>query len=316
MQPKVVAVSDLKVGKRLAVTNMDWDSLTAVDVLAIFTSLCKGGDMIVRKVSIYPSLYGIEQMKKDSLYGPPKDLFDDEAAQNAANKKNKNREFTEDDEEVREAFNQGALRRYEINKMKYFYAVVHFDSKRTAERVYNEYNEYEFELSNTRLNLSFIADDLVFPQAPRDEASEVPPDYQFKAGNALNKALNHTRVKLTWDETDPARVRKFQKIMDAANSDDLNESDYKEFLASGTEDEADLEGDQMSKDQIEEYRRKLLGALSSETGSGGATDTFRKRALQDDDGADGKQLDVKFNVGFGEDLGQKLIDKKKEKKQL
>jgi hypothetical protein len=93
--------------------------------------------------------------------------------------------------------------------MKYFYAVVHCNSKHTAERLYNEYNEYEFELSNIRLNLSFIADDLKFPQEVKEVATHLPADYQFKVGNALNRALNHTKVKLTWDETDPKRLRKF-----------------------------------------------------------------------------------------------------------
>ena len=67
-------VSDLEAGHRLALTNMDWDNLNATDILALFTSLCKG-DMIIEKVEIYPSLFGLEQMKKDTLYGPPKELF-------------------------------------------------------------------------------------------------------------------------------------------------------------------------------------------------------------------------------------------------
>ena len=54
---------------------MDWDALNATDILALFNSLCKG-DMFVTKVEIYPSLFGLEQMKKDSMYGPPKELFD------------------------------------------------------------------------------------------------------------------------------------------------------------------------------------------------------------------------------------------------
>jgi hypothetical protein len=83
--------------------------------------------------------------------------------------------------------------------MKYFYAVIHCNSKKTAEKLYNEYNGFEFELSNIRLSLSFIADSLKFPQEPKEEASEVPPDYQFKTANSLNRALNHTKVKLTWD---------------------------------------------------------------------------------------------------------------------
>ena len=43
----------------------------------MFSSFCKGGDMVVSRVDIYPSLYGIEQMKHDTLYGPPKQLFDE-----------------------------------------------------------------------------------------------------------------------------------------------------------------------------------------------------------------------------------------------
>lgn len=201
--------------------------------------------------------------------------------------------------------------------MKYFYAVIHCNTKDTAERLYNEYNDYEFELSNIRLNLSFIADDLKFPQQPKDSASEVPADYKFKAGNSLNRALNHTKVKLTWDETDPKRLRKFQRIMEA-NPDEIDEDEYKEFLASGSENEEVLEDEvAQDKDKVEEYRRKLLGALSDNK-----SDPFRKRNLQasDDEEEEGseqeseeEQLDIKFNVGFGEDVGEKLIKQKKDK---
>lgn len=105
----------------------------------------------------------------------------------------------DDDEIEGEGFNQTKLRKYEKSKMKYFYAVIHCNSKKTAKQIFNEYNDYEFELSNIRLNLSFIADSLEFPQKPKEIATEVQPDYDFKAANTLNKAMNHTKVKLTWD---------------------------------------------------------------------------------------------------------------------
>lgn len=44
--------------------------------------------------------------------------------------------------------------------MKYFYAVIHCNNKKTASQIYDEYNGFEFELTNIRLNLSFIADSL------------------------------------------------------------------------------------------------------------------------------------------------------------
>ncbi len=299
LQPKVVSDSEIQIGKRLALTNMDWDNISATDLLALFTSLCKGGEMIVKKVQIFPSLYGIEQMKNDVLYGPPKDLFQTEEQP----KKSKRKE--DDDEENADAFDQKALRKYELDKMKYFYAVVHFNSGQTAERIYNEYNDYEFELSNIRLNLSFIADDLKFPQQPKETATEIPPDYEFSASSSLNRAMNHTSVKLTWDETDPKRLRKFQKIMQA-NPDDISEDEYKEFLASGTESEGEAQ-EHIDRDKVEEYRQKLLGALSDNK----TDDPFRKRALQQSDDED---LDIKFGVGFGEDIGEKVLKEKKERK--
>lgn len=108
-------------------------------------------------------------------------------------------DFLDDEEKEKIGFNSSKMRKYELQKMKYFYAVVHFNNKRAAEKIYEEFNDFEFEMSNIRLSLSFVADDLEFPQQPREEAASIPAGYQFRAGSRLNKALNHTNVKLTWD---------------------------------------------------------------------------------------------------------------------
>ena len=77
---------------------------------------------------------------------------------------------------------------------------------------------------------------------------------------------------------------------------DLEDDDaYKEFLASHSETENEEEDDDV--DKIEEYRQKLLGGLSGD------------REESD------RELDVKFNVGFGEDLGKKILKDKKEKEE-
>lgn len=82
--------------------------MTAVDILALFSSFCKG-DMFISKVEIYPSLFGLEQMKKDSLYGPPKEILDVEAPKKKSNKKSKGKgkedeedfdEYMDDDEKM------------------------------------------------------------------------------------------------------------------------------------------------------------------------------------------------------------------------
>lgn len=59
------------VGHRIAVTNLDWDSISAVDLLSLFTSFCHGSsNMAISKVEIYPSEFGKTMMQRDSLYGP------------------------------------------------------------------------------------------------------------------------------------------------------------------------------------------------------------------------------------------------------
>jgi len=140
--------------------------LTAVDLLSLFTSLCKG-DMFIEKVEIYPSLFGLEQMKKDSLYGPPKDIMDEAPVKKPKRKNDVEEdpdEFMSDEEKEKLGFNSAQMRKYEMQKMKYFYAVIHCNNKKTANKLYEEYNGFEFEMSNIRLNMSYIADDLSFPQ--------------------------------------------------------------------------------------------------------------------------------------------------------
>ena len=218
-------------------------------------------------------------------------------------------EYKDDDEMNEEGFDQAKLRKYELNKMKYFYAVIHCNTKKTAKKIYEEYNGFEFELSNTRLNLSFISDSLTFPQKPKEAATEVPPDYEFKAINNLNKALNHTKVKLTWEQTDPKRQQKLEKISKKGN---LEDEEFREFVAeTSEEEEEDDEDDEKNLNKIEEYRNKLLGALKGSDG-----DIFRKRDLHERAENGDKDLEIKFNVGFGEDVGKKLLAEKKEKKEL
>ena len=102
---------------------MDWDTITATDLLALFRSLCTG-DKVVTKVQIFPSLYGIEQMKKDSLYGPPTDIFAQDSSKKHLYKRRKKKNEAESssssdddqgvDVETAAAYDQARLRKYEI----------------------------------------------------------------------------------------------------------------------------------------------------------------------------------------------------------
>ena len=99
------------------------------------------------------------------------------------------------------------LRKYEVNKMKYFYAIVDCDSKKTANSIVGEYDKFEFELTNMRLSLSLVPDETKFEQDAKDECEDMPLNYQFQAGK-ISRALNHSTVKLTWDQADPKKQKR------------------------------------------------------------------------------------------------------------
>ena len=140
--------------------------------------------MLVAKVEIYPSLFGLERMKNDSLYGPPKEMLDQAEIKLKKKKGGKYDDvddFVSDEEKEKLGFNSSKMRKYELQKMKYFYAIIHCNSKKTARKIYEEYNDFEFEMSNIRLNLSYVADELKFEQKVKEVASEIPAGYKFKA---------------------------------------------------------------------------------------------------------------------------------------
>lgn len=140
-------VNDDGIGCRIALNKMDWDSVSALDLLALLRSLCSG-EQVIKKVEILPSLFGLEQMKKDGLFGPPKEIFEDQEVakkklltKKSLFKKKKVVESSDSDggidlgfqgEEFADAYNQAKLRKYELQKMKYYYGIVHCNTKKTA----------------------------------------------------------------------------------------------------------------------------------------------------------------------------------------
>ena len=102
-------------------------------------------------------------MKKDSIYGPPKEIWDQKGKKQKEEKLVGTFKEIEEDDDNDEGYDNIQLRKYEKQKLKYYYAVVHLNTKKTAKQLYKEFNGFEFEDSNLRLKLSFIADDLDFP---------------------------------------------------------------------------------------------------------------------------------------------------------
>nr|CAB3454500.1 unnamed protein product [Digitaria exilis] len=216
---------------RLAVVNMDWDHIKAVDLYMVMTScLPKGGRVL--SVSIYPSEFGLKCMEIESTQGPAalvnanaddKGSEDEEYDKDEEEYNTDDEENTDDDndeEEVDSDKENNRLRAYELSRLKYYYAVVVCDSSATANHLYMTLDGTEFLKTANVFDLQFIPDSREFKHPARDVATEAPPSY--KEPDFETRALQHSRVKLTWDEDEPERKKVLRRKFTDDQLDELN----------------------------------------------------------------------------------------------
>lgn len=227
-----------------AVVNMDWDNVRAVDLMATFSSFVPSGGNI-KSITIYPSEYGKEQMQKEEIEGPPKELFRSKKASKTAKEEDSDsdidvtnqeglaraakRLYEEDD--GTEDYDSKALRRYQLQRLRYFYAVVKCDSVATAKNIYENCDATEYESTANIFDLRYIPEGMEFdPTEARDSCTKIPSDY--KPATFFTDALQHSKVKLTWDETPKERLNLANKLF---SQRELEEMDFKAYIASDSE---------------------------------------------------------------------------------
>ena len=237
--------------KRLAICNLDWDRISARDLLVLVNSF-KPSDGSILSVKIYPSEFGKERMKVESESGPIPFL-----------KCAKRGEDNEEEKDIEDPKLKEELRKYELTRLRYFYAVVECDTALTAEVLYNELDGMEYESSSTALDLRFIDDDIVFDDQPKSECHSMPDMSSYKAPQFINTALQQSKVQMTWDQTDPKRRDIFERAFRKEDEDD----DLKAYLATSSEEDEEEENvdfgenDGLStKDKINKYKN-LLNSL-------------------------------------------------------
>ncbi|KAL1748456.1 hypothetical protein HDZ31DRAFT_60195 [Schizophyllum fasciatum] len=309
------AVAEGSRTNRLAVVNLDWDHVRAVHLYKIFSSLVSptapalssgkvkvqtktakgaaGGSHPVARgkvlsVRVYPSSFGKERMAREEIEGPPAEIF---------GKKN------EEDEEVNERtiyevgeegkYDEDALRKYQLERLRYYYAIVTCDTVDAASHIYAELEGTELERSANVFDLSFVPDDMTFDEECRDEATNETdaPDAPYKAVDFVTDALRHSRVKLTWDEDDPERARVTRR---AFTKKEIEDNDFRQYIASsGSEDEGADDGPGASggkKAARERMRALLLG--------GGGDDLPEGWGAKDDEGD--VDMEITFTPGLSE----------------
>src|SRR3989338_422253 len=123
--------------RRLAVVNQDWSRLSAVDFLAMLQSSLPPRGRIVR-VSVVPSEYGHTQMAEEDARGPG-NIWRNQGGRRKRRREaagsSTNKSFVSAVVE-QEAFDPQQLRKYELQKLRYFYALVECDCAETALALY------------------------------------------------------------------------------------------------------------------------------------------------------------------------------------
>ncbi|KAF7886383.1 hypothetical protein EAF00_010486 [Botryotinia globosa] len=274
MQAEQQAVEMGEVSSRIAVVNLDWDNIRSVDLMAVFQSFVNPGGKI-HKISIYQSEYGKERMEREELEGPPKEIF---AKKHEEEDEDDSEDDSEtDDEELEEKikkdlqkaddgheFDGAALRQYQLERLRYFYAVVVCSDEKTAENIYQKCDGTEYLSSANFFDLRFIPDGTEFDDEPRDECEQVPAGY--KPTEFVTDALQHSKVKLTWDMNPEEASRKdaINRAFTGSRAE-IGENDLRAYLGSDSEDdeeeeeEAEENAPKLSKKEIE--RQKLRAAL-------------------------------------------------------
>ncbi|ONH65988.1 Pre-rRNA-processing protein ESF1 [Cyberlindnera fabianii] len=256
--------------RRFAVVNMDWDHVKSHDLFATFQSFVPTSGLI-ESVSIYPSQFGKERMQREEVEGPPRDLF---KKKQVSDDEDSDRELDIKDiieeGDGKEDYDSKSLRRYQLQRLRYYYAVVTCDSVETSKAIYDNVDGTEYESTANFFDLRFIPDEMDFDDdEPRDTCTKIPTNY--KPETFVTDALQHSKVKLTWDETPADRVKLSSKSFSQRELDDM---DFKAYLASDNSD-SEEEG-------TEDLKNKYKNLVKSSTKIGNK-DIFATGGDDDDD---------------------------------
>ena len=179
------------------------------------------------------------------MEGPPKGIFArrEEGRQDS---EPESQDQDDDEEEIKksilkanegEEFNSAKLRQYQLERLRYFYAVMTFSSSVVAKAIYDAVDGTEYLSTANFFDLRFIPGETDFSSdKPREECEKMPDDY--KPNEFVTDALQHSKVKLTWDADDVSR-KEAQARAFGGGRQEIDENDLKAYL--GTESSEDDE---------------------------------------------------------------------------
>jgi hypothetical protein len=236
--------------RRMACVNVNWDVMSSIDILAVMKSFCPPSG-VVKRVSVYPSNFGSTQMALEDVHGPILDYNEKEF------------EGTLDEDRKKRAMDN-ALRKYELERRRYFFSVIECDSPATCSTIYNACDGLGIEATGSVLDLRFIPNEEDFSSFKhRDFATFVPQNYVPPVSSGHADGYSRTTVDLNWDETPAGRLRVTQRK--PTTEDALEDMDFMDLMASdssglGSDDESSelrVEDDE-DDDEDEKERKKVV----------------------------------------------------------
>ncbi|KZM25927.1 nucleus [Ascochyta rabiei] len=303
------------ISSRLAAVNMDWDNIRASDIMAVANSFVPADGRILNVV-IYPSEFGMERMQREEIEGPPREIFASTANKNEAkistlddDSDASDASDVRDEEQVEEDLQQGdkgeefdstKLRSYQLDRLRYYYAVITCSSANVAKSIYDNLDGREYLTSANFFDLRFVPDGTEFDQDPHDECERLPDGY--KPNEFTTDALTHSKVRLTWDAEDTTR-KEVQKR--AFSRKEIDENELKAYLGSDSESSEDDE-ETAKTDKAASLRAALgLEAPSKSSKSKTKSSSKRDRDFPKPDG----EMQITFSGGLlGEGKGGSVFE--------
>ena len=228
---------------RLAICNLEWDCITSTDIYVLLNNFITQNSGTIHSVVIYMSEYGKQKLSEEERYGPQitddidekqrkydeidtkaqliADSIQDNENIDSDSDNNNNDDDDDDDAILNDLLNpvdednpdtdqlppieMEKLRRYELDRLKYYYCIVTCSNIATAESLYKQCDGLEFESSSNLLDIRYVPDHIIFDSSDiHNECNELPSNYKIP-DTFFTRALQHTRVELNWDKSDTVR---------------------------------------------------------------------------------------------------------------
>lgn len=221
----------------------------------------------------------------------------------------------EDENEEGSSYNMEKLRQYQLNRLKYYYAVIECNSVAAADKLYKECDGLEYESTATKLDLRFIPDEMSFDdvckiqvlrsksmltkifilQEPKDECTTLPDMSKYTPRLFTTTALQQAKVVLTWDENNVERKELNEKLV-SGKLDGVGDQELRKYVAYSSEDESEEE-----EEKVVKKKRKMDDNAIGDS----KTDSISKyKALLNDINVKEKQkkdsrIEMEFSWGIG-----------------